>query len=361
MNGGYGCGTLVQIYGADSVGKDDLVYRGWAKNQEIWGPKSALCMVAIEMMMDKGQARNLGVQVSLSEPELRLIEESWGRPLTDKERSDLTTEIGTVCQLVGEDTESALQGALDAISSNAFQYVVVDSVGGMASKGSLEEEVVGGKESRASGRDVARLLTEFCAKVASLFNRGVLTVVVVLNQVREEQNFARPLRPGMPRPVRTAGGRALRHTKAVDIELSKFKWKLEDGESPFTSGQAAPNPSYVHWGTGVEWRLIKAKAGAHEGPRGRLIRYVRDHGAWRAWEINETLELRLRAAQVGLIEERARGHRLPPLLGMEKGVVCAKASDIAAYLERHREYRRALEELVIGEVLRSSGHIIARP
>ena len=352
LNGGWGCGTFGQIIGPDSVGKNDLVFRSCAANQRIYGDQSKILFCTFgETTLDKAQARNLGFTIPLTDPEISVLEGARRQPFSPEEKADLRAEIGEVLQISGMAMEDVLETALRFIATGAFQLAILDSVGGMVSRAALDADIGGGKE---AGLTRAAALGQFCAKSFLHFHRGVETVVLLLNQFRAELNSM-----SFGPQTRQSGGWAIRHAKCADVELRRFKHRLETGKR-WDEQTKSPSRNYELWGTGVEWRVLKAKAGAHEGGIGRFIRYFTEHEGWKPWDINEIPVIRKHAeAEEILVYDKSRSKwRLPKLDESGRDFLLAK-DDVGELLTTNLDYRQALCRAIMARVLERSGHIIA--
>ncbi len=264
IGGGMPAGGLTQIIGFDGAGKDYIVNRTIANLQAIYGPRTAVCFAMTELAYDKVYAKKCGVRVAFTDQEIENWEAAMGRKFTAEERHWATDKIGVIDQIMAGNAEELLEATAQIIESNLYQIVVINSFGALLTK--AEEEADGGIADKHYG-GAAGPITAFIKRLHSALNlpdakgKPNLTTVIGINQVRENLG-----KDAQWNPVRTAGGRALKHGKLIDIMLTaKSKIPMPGSDNKIFIGKE------------VHWDIIKGKAGCHDGPKGMYPFYYGEH------------------------------------------------------------------------------------
>lgn len=265
IGGGMPAGGLTQIIGFDGAGKDYITNRTVANLQRIYGPRAAVCFAMTELAYDKVYGKKCGVRVAFNRQEIENWEESIKRKFTAEEVQWATDQIGTFHQVMAGNAEELLEVTAQCVESNLYQIVVINSFGALLTK--AEEESEGGVADKHYG-GAAGPITAFIHRLHSALNlpdaggKPNLTTIIGINQVRENLG-----KDAQWNPVRTAGGRALKHGKLVDIMLTaKSKIPLPGSDNKIFIGKE------------IHWEVLKGKAGCHDGPKGMYPFYYGENG-----------------------------------------------------------------------------------
>jgi len=255
IGGGMPAGGMTQIIGFDGAGKDYIVNRTIANLQTTYGNRAAVCFAMTELAYDKVYGKKCGVRVAFTPMEIANWENGLGRKFTPEEKVWATDQVGTIHQIMAGNAEELLEATAQCIESNLYQVVVINSFGALLTK--AEEEADGGIADKHYG-GAAGPITAFIHRLHAALNlpdsRGQpnLTTIIGINQVRENLG-----KDAQWNPVRTAGGRALKHGKLVDIMLTaKSKLDLPGSDKKVIVGKE------------IHWEILKGKAGCHDGPKG---------------------------------------------------------------------------------------------
>lgn len=252
LKGGFPAGGPSQIIGEEGAGKTDLSWRVMAEAQKNYGSRYAGVMASVEHWPDKSQARFAGLQLAMSDAELRCYEEECGYEIPNEERLLLTQDIGHTEFVTNDSTESLLDLVVAMYASGEFQVIVVDSVGAMFPAAELNKDL--DEASRVAA--LANVLTVFMKKLWAVSmqplpdGRYNETTLLILNQYREQVNMSNPRMSNM----RIGGGRALKHGKLVDLLLKRTSWIYgKDGDDKTKIGKV------------IGAQVLKGKAGMPEG------------------------------------------------------------------------------------------------
>jgi RecA/RadA recombinase len=265
IGGGLPAGGLTQIIGLDGAGKDYITNRTIANLQATYGERTAVLCAMTELAYDKEYAKKCGVRIAFTKDEIDNWERSIGRKFTAEEKKWATDEVGTFHQLMAGTAEELLEATVQCIESNLYQIVVINSFGALLPEAEAEADngIADKHYGGASGS-----ITAFIKRLHSALNlpdsRGNpnLTTVIGINQVRENMG-----KDAQWNPFRTAGGRALKHGKLVDIMLqSRSKIDLPGSDKKIFVGKE------------IHWEILKGKAGCHDGPKGMYPFYYGKHG-----------------------------------------------------------------------------------
>jgi recombination protein RecA len=189
--GGFPYGHIVEVFGANSLGKSSAIAYPTIANVQKQGKLPAL--IASEPHFDQEWARRLGV-----DPELMMIY----RP---------------------DHAEEAFQIIHDIIYADEFDYIVVDSLGAMASESEAKEDSKGKKAFGISGT-VTSGLNAIGPRMWKN-NIGML----ILNQQRQDTNA----RGVGSTQYESPGGEGLHHDAVIRIHLKpggKRYYDTIDGE-----------------------------------------------------------------------------------------------------------------------------------
>ena len=264
LGGGFPCGGVSQIVGAKNAGKTYLIWQVIRQQQFMKGNKLKVLLAMTEMRADRTQAKRGGVAISLGDADIHELERariSQGLPKFSKEELvELKREIGAIDEVHGESAEVLFDIILKAVEENAYHIIIIDSFGSIMSAAEAENESLEDKTFAGASKPI----TEFLRKLSSMLTMddayGVVRDVCIIgiNQIRDAI--------GQPNlEYRSTGGRALEHAKLVDLFLSSgAAIKYED--SVYTVNGMKKRT--IVTGKEVHWRIVKGKAGIHEGASG---------------------------------------------------------------------------------------------
>lgn len=261
LGGGFHAGGGIQVFGQESVGKTHLAYRVGAQVQKNYGDEAAILIYSTEIKPDKGFARQAGLCVGYTESEIEeyeLIRKVQGLPpFTKEEKADLKKQVGDVVVSVAENADVGLATVLDALEMGAFQLIIIESLGALLPKAQEERDVgdmkVGGS---------ANLLTDFQNKMYPYFmmeredGTSTDTTIIGINQARAKIGYVG--RGSNTKPA--ADAYAWKHGQLASIELSRGADIREAAQGPVI-------------GKDIRWKLVKGKAGTHDGKRGEFKYY----------------------------------------------------------------------------------------
>jgi RecA/RadA recombinase len=263
LGGGWHAGGVVQITGAESVGKTYMAYRTGGQVQRNYGDESAILIVCTEILTDKTFARKAGLHIAYSPTEIAHFNDMRVKrgqlPYTREELADLGSTTGFVEYAKGATGDKLLDSVLNALEKRAFHLIIVEALGAMITPdqdaGDVGDRVFGG---------TAGMLTNFMNKAYPLFMRhapdGSLleTTILGINQARAEMN--NPTGRG-PKTHAAAGAFAWKHAQLASIELNKGAPIWADAQHTKQLGRE------------VNWNLVKGKAGTHDGKKGSYNYY----------------------------------------------------------------------------------------
>lgn len=298
--GGLVAGKVHQFDGPESVGKNYLLYRYFANVQRNYGEDAVIAMACFESFVDKHFAQMCGCQIAMSEYDIEVTQrkrEKEGLPLLTKEEIKTAMEVSNVgvFHIFEGPSEGVLDGIVDAVSSNTYQLIGIDSWDAMMTV--QEDHAPLGETPQVASP--ASLQTRWSKKVLDAFNpvfrcpecgwspidkklintatlnykykcphcewSGLEpvtevneTTVYCIRQVRAKINIGGGGKI-MGRKYKTDGANALQHLNHIRVSLHP--------------GQYLRNNKNVKIGKEVAWEIAKAKAGALEGATGGYTLY----------------------------------------------------------------------------------------
>lgn len=175
--GGYGLGRIVELLGAESVGKSTLSISAAVEAQKKF-PEKWIGIVDVENAYDPQYAKSLGLD--------------WDRVKVSQPESG----------------EQALDITIGLIRTGAFSMVIVDSVAALTPKAELEGEMTDNQIGLQ-----ARMMGKALRKITGVTN-STKTMLVFINQTRSNIG-------GYGSPKTTPGGVALKFFASQRIEMSK--------------------------------------------------------------------------------------------------------------------------------------------
>ena len=257
LGGGYHAGGVIEIQGAQSVGKTREYWETIGELQEIYGAEMNVLIAATELRPDKDQARLSGCCIAYSEQEIVALEMARvmrGLPrFTEEELADLRLQVGEIEVAMAPTAEKLFDILLDAIEENIFQLVVIDSLGALLPKAKDDTDTL--SEKTYGGASVP--VTDFMNKLYPILNMdradGEMqkTTILAINQARARiggSKWERPTKEAM-------GAYAWKHGQLVSVLLTRGAKVRESRDGPVC-------------GFTVNWEIIKGKAGTHDGKKG---------------------------------------------------------------------------------------------
>lgn len=284
LSGGLPAGGFSMLYGAEGVGKNYLLNRVIAIQQQIWGEEVCVGLINTEMPYDKTFGRLCGVKIGFSESEIRALQEDWlettGEPMPQETVDDYSAEIGKIIVVPPGVAESLFELTLSMVETRQFTVIGIDSFGGILT--THEDEQTLEDAMRPGG--AAGLNTRFMTRLYPLLSTNSegepnLTALIGLNQARLNMKKKNKYSPDFTE----SGGKALQHARWVGIELSKGGWIRK-------------NENIV--GKVIRWKIVKQKAGGHEGAVGTYDFMYQPLGA------NIAQEILLAGVDFGVITKR---------------------------------------------------------
>jgi RecA/RadA recombinase len=267
LRGGFPCGGISQIVGRRNAGKTMLAWQCIRQLQHFIGDKMMVLLAMTEIPADRSQARKLGVQIHLGDDELHALnttrQEKGEKPLTRKEADQLFPQIGTIHELHAMAAEDFYDVILQAVSSNVYHLIVIDSIGNALANAEQENESIHDKTYGGTSAPNTTFLKKLTNMLTMETDDGEVRdpCILGINQVRD--NIKDP-----NAPYKAPGGNALEHAKLVDIYVESGTM-LGNEQSVYTP--AGWKQQFIPYGKEVNWKIVKGKAGMHEGGKGKLV------------------------------------------------------------------------------------------
>lgn len=262
LGGGLHAGGIIEIQGAQSVGKTFFCWEAVAQLQQLYGEDMCVLIAATELRPDKNHARLAGCCIAYSDDEIEQMEAARvakGLPkFTEEEHADLRKQIGTIIIGMAATAEKLFDFILDALEQNIFHLIIIDSMGALLPKAKDDVETL--SEKTYGGASVP--VTDFVNKVYPLLimdrpdGSMTETTILAINQARARiggTTYERKTKEAM-------GAYAWKHGQLVNILLERGGKVREDKEGPAI-------------GHVVRWELAKGKAGTHDGKKGQYDYY----------------------------------------------------------------------------------------
>ena len=183
--GGIPKGRIIEIYGPESSGKTTLALHAVAEAQKAGGEAA---FIDAEHALDPAYAKKIGVYVDnliVSQPDTG---------------------------------EQALEIAEELIRSGAIDIIVVDSVAALVPKAEIDGDM---GDSHIGLQ--ARLMSQALRKLAGAINK-TNAIIIFINQLREKVGIM------FGNPETTPGGRALKFSASVRMDIRKIENIKQDGE-----------------------------------------------------------------------------------------------------------------------------------
>lgn len=260
IGGGIPAGGVTEIWGTENSGKNLLANHAIAYNQWLYKEKSNVLIVCTEYVVDRLFAQMCGAAIPFSQAQVDLAEHTRGRPFDQETRERMLRKIGEVIVVFSTEAEKILNILLEAVYSDEFQLVLVDSIAAFMTDDENNQELA---NAGMTGAALPRLLSRFLRKLGHCYTqrphgRPNLTSVLITNQVMAQIGGGGP--PGI-RMLERKGGHAIRHHEFLSIKLQQGR-KQEDKQRNKLSHD-------------VNWFVHKGKAGCPDGASG-VFRYHQD-------------------------------------------------------------------------------------
>ena len=264
LRGGFPAGGVSQIIGYRNSGKSWLYWQviRQLQNPNFLGKKMKVLLAMTELRADRTQGRASGVAVALNKEEVDRLDRGRVRlgkaPFTAEHRKWLMNEVGQIDELHGMAGEDIYDGILAAVEEDIYHLIVIDSFGMIMSAAEAETESVHDKTYGGA----AGVNTMFLHKLSGLltlnneYGKPRETCIIGINQMRD--NIKDP-----NKEYKSSGGNALEHAKLVDVLLRPG---TDIGQNEFRDGKQG----WVKYGKEINWKIVKGKAGIHEGGSGRF-------------------------------------------------------------------------------------------
>jgi len=267
LGGGFPAGGISQIVGAKNAGKSYIAWQV-ARQQQFYKGDDFMCLLAMtEMRADRTQAKRAGVAISLGDDDIISLEKArvdQGLAKFSKEElSSLRHEVGTFHEVHATSAEKLFDVLLKAVADNAYHLVILDSFGSIMSAAESEVKTLNDKTYGGASGPISQFLKHLTSLLTMDDGTGNARDVCILgiNQIRDAIGD-----PNLE--YRSPGGKALEHAKFVDLLLrSGAAQGYED--SIYTSN--GTKKRFIQTGKEVNWKIVKGKAGIHEGGTGSYI------------------------------------------------------------------------------------------
>jgi len=269
--GGLPAGGLVEFIGPEGSCKSYLINLYMRRQQEIFGKDFAGAMAMTEMLYDKLFAKMHGLRVAYHVDEIARMEALEGKPFTKEESDFLNDQMGRFDITMAESAEVLYDILLDLLYPDLYNIIGIDSWGSMLT---MLEEGKGMKDKTRGGS--AKVNAEFMRRYTSIMmgaggNSPVHTTVIGINQMRDSMD------PNKSWEIQ--GGWALKHGKFISIMLNPGKPLYQNANGEITEGAGDEGlAKLTKVGKVIKWRILKGKAGCHDGPTGQF-RYFFATGA----------------------------------------------------------------------------------
>lgn len=268
LRGGFPAGGLSQIIGRRNAGKTMLAWQCIKQLQHFIGEDMMVLLAMTEIQADRSQARKVGVKIGLGLKEIAAMNEARKDqglpPMTKKEIDEVNPpQVGKIHELHAMSAEDFYDVILRAVEENTYHLIVIDSIGNALANAEQENDSV--KDKTYGGTSAPN--TTFLKKMTNLLTMdtdwgGIRdTCILGINQVRD--NIKDP-----NAPYKSPGGNALEHAKLVDIYIESGTM-LGNEQSVYTP--AGWKQQFIPYGKEVNWKIVKGKAGMHEGGKGKFV------------------------------------------------------------------------------------------
>lgn len=267
LRGGFPCGGLSQVIGRRNAGKTLILWQTIRQLQHFLGDKMMVLLAMTELAADREQARKAGVKIALGKEEIQARNyersEQGLPPLTKKEIDEIAPQIGTIHELHAVAAEDFYDIILRAVEDNTYHLIGIDSIGNALASAEQDNESVHDKTYGGTSAPNTTFLKKLTNMLTMETDWGGVrdTCIIGINQVRD--NIKDP-----NAPYKAPGGNALEHAKLTDLFV--------EGGAAIGEHEQVYTPDgwkqlFKASGKEVNWRIVKGKAGMHEGDKGKLV------------------------------------------------------------------------------------------
>ena len=315
LGGGLPAGSLHQVFGPEGAGKDYLTNLMIAELQRIYGEDTKVAWLSFGYWPDRSHFKLAGVDENVGHLDV--------------------IHLGDGDMALEAPTEALLESILEVIREGSYQLVVLNEVASGETKDDMAKQL-GVNRKMAN---LATLISQFCQKFYSAIrekdvdgNPNATTLVVIL-----------PARANMDantskwQPYSQTAGHALKHAKAVDIEL--MPGGFVNVERVVVGGKKKK----THVGKMIRWHIRKGKHGISEGAEG-VLNFIFHRG------IDLELDLLNSGMAYGTI---TRGGSSYTLVNREESITGKQ--NVVKLLREDVALRTELKELTILAALKTKG------
>jgi recombination protein RecA len=255
IGGGIPRGGVTQIIGKESSSKTTLAFSIAREVQKRFKENAVITYAGIEMALDVDRARAVGMEIN-----------------------------DRVINVTAKNAEAYLTSLKTIIKSNSSQLIIVDSINGLNTY--AEQETAFGESIPATrARIVAKFVRE-CVWGSQIRDDGQPnnTSIVIINQFSSKIGGFSPT----GEPVEQGGGNALKYAKLLDIQLRSGAPLKENKDSPPYAKE-------------INYKILKGKAGCHEGGTGMFILMQEDYNGLKKGQIDIGNEYKTIASTYGVV------------------------------------------------------------
>jgi RecA/RadA recombinase len=269
LGGGWPAGGFSFIAGPENAGKSWLLLKTMAMQQKIYGSECRLAFAISERQFPYDVAMRVGLKIPV--PDYMI--EQWQEmlrlrglpPYTSEQLAYFKQSVGDVYIFRGATGEQVLQSVLEAVRTNAFSVIGLDSEQGLQPIVD-SDKVMDENETRAAH---ANMMGKFYKKYIPMttgFGRVVpnQTTLLLTKQVRSNQDRANAS-PAVQKYIPTwapAGSWTGKHYALINLVVSDGK-KLSKGEGEDREA----------YGKVFKWKTDKGSAGIHDNQVGEANYY----------------------------------------------------------------------------------------
>lgn len=292
--GGLPAGGLSTLVGPDGAGKSELLYLYMAQHQRIYGNDARIALAHTEGQFDYWRAKRMGLQISVPVSlieEKRAIRSARGQPdLTKEEIQYLKFGIGELVLIYGESGEEILSSVTEAVRSNAFGIIGIDSLQGLIPQADSDKDLDETEKRAAFATLITKFMKHYIPLTAGIGTPN-FTTLIAISQVRA--NPDKGTNPYAPDFIAQLA-RSMKHYHLIEVTLTTgAQIRKSIGGKDQTIGKQ------------LKWKLTKGKAGAHDNVTGETaIIYPEFSSGGNAVDVIESVIVT--GMRYGVIREEAR-------------------------------------------------------
>lgn len=266
--GGLPAGGCSYISGPDNAGKTYLLWKYFAMQQRLFGRDCFLAYYPTESAPDLFFARKCGVKVTIPDEMIeqreRARKEQKLPPFTKDELKELRSQVGEFLIGRGDTGEEILDSLLTSYGSGLFNIIALDSVSAIEPAAAAEKEVSdGGGQQGGQATILGRFAKKFYPLITGLGGENKTTMIFTA-QVRanRKKTEAPSYMAKWIDDYTTVGSYEMRHAKFLDLLISSGSFEKEKDASDTTGKKK------IITGKEMRWKIVKGKAGTHDGISG---------------------------------------------------------------------------------------------